>query len=103
MKALVLGAAALAAMILATSTASALLIDNAPAPDGPVQFTYHFPYVTSYTHVEPRYAFDDDPLTAFRHVPYIMPIRVRPISERRSMVVPRMSFLPEMYKSTEAF
>lgn len=103
MNAQVLGLAAAAAIVVSTSTASALLIDNTPAPDGPVRFTYHFPYVTSFTHVEPRYAFDDDPLTAIRHVPYIMPIRVRPISERRSMVVPRMSFVQEMYKSTEAF
>jgi len=67
----------------------------------PVEFTHFYPYQTSYTQVDERYAFDDDPLTAFVHEPYTMQIEVVRVTVRRSMVRPRTQFVDEMYRSAD--
>lgn len=63
--------------------------------------TVFYPYPTSYRQVSKRYAFDDDPLSAFSQQPYEWIIELKHVSVRRSMAIPRTSFVPEMYKSTE--
>ena len=95
-----LSALFLAATFLAVpSDAHALLFENGIA--GEDELIYHFPYPTTYTYVDQRYAFDDDPLNAFVHEPFFMPVVVKRTSVRRGMVMPRMSFVQEMYKSTD--
>jgi len=98
-----LAIAGLAATLLVSSPADALLVEKANATDAPSRFTYFYPYRTSYTDVSDNYAFDDDPLRALVHQPYTLPISIKRVTERRSMVAPRVSFVQEMYKSTEVF
>lgn len=95
-----IGAAALAvAGSLVTSEASALLLEN--SAEGGDELVYFYPYPTSFRYVDPGYAFDDDPLTAFVHQPYAMPIVVRHVPVRRVLVQPRTSFVQQMTRSTE--
>ncbi len=89
------------AVLLAASTASALLIEKAAEDPGDAQFTHFFPYPTTYDFVDERYAFDDDPLTAFLNEPYIMPIVVTRVQVRRSLVQPRVSFVDKMTQSVD--
>jgi hypothetical protein len=51
--------------------------------------------------VDESYAFDDDPLTAFVTMPYFMPIVVERVVVRQTMVMPRTTFVEEMYDSTD--
>ncbi|MCA9623960.1 MAG: hypothetical protein KC731_33285 [Myxococcales bacterium] len=103
------------ALFLATNEASALLVDfvgpmdvAATAEAGPgdgstarkVEMTFHYPYPTTVTYVDPGYAFDDDPLTAFPSPPFEVPVRVRRVTVRRVMIAPRTSFVSEMFEST---
>lgn len=95
-----IGVAALAvAGSLVTSEASALLLEN--SAEGGDELVYFYPYPTSFRYVDPGYAFDDDPLTAFVHQPYAMPIVVRHVPVRRVLVQPRTSFVQQMTRSTE--
>lgn len=89
-----------AAMVasLTTADASALLLENSAAEEDLVFF---YPYPTSFRDVDPGYAFDDDPLTAFVQEPYVMPIVVRHVPVRRVLVQPRTTFVYEMYRSTD--
>ncbi len=98
-----MGLACMAAcmVMLWADTASALLFEKIIEPDPVVQFTYFFPYRTTYDFVDDRYAFDDDPLTAFLHEPYIMPIVVNRVQVRRSLVQPRVSFVDKMTQSVD--
>ena len=96
-----LAAAAWLAVSSATTPAAALLIEKAPAATS-TKLTHFHPYRTSYRFVDPRYAFDDDPLTAFVHEPYFMPVVTRRVDVRRSMVVLRSSFVSEMFRSTNS-
>ena len=106
-RALWLGLAVAGAVITHSGDADALLIDKAPFQEselqegGGVEFTYHYPYPTSLTYVDPGYAFDDDPLMAFPHIPYSMPVIIKRMAVRRAMVMPRTSFVQEMYDSAD--
>lgn len=99
-------AVALGAWTLA-GDASALLLEQAPidgteAVDGSdVEMTYHYPYPTTLTYVDPGYAFDDDLLQAFAPEPYQMPVIVERRAIRSAMVSPRTSFVEEMYDSAD--
>ena len=84
---------------LVTVDASALLLEN--AAEGGDDLVFFYPYPTTFRYVDPGYAFDDDPLTAFVHEPYAMPIVVRHVPVRRVLVAPRTSFVHEMARSTE--
>lgn len=105
--ALWLGLAVAGAMITHSHDASGLLIDKTPFQEGEfqeesaVEFTYHYPYPTSLTYVDPGYAFDDDPLMAFPHIPYSMPVLIKRMAVRRAMVMPRSSFVQEMCDSAD--
>jgi hypothetical protein len=88
-------------VLLATADASALLIEKVDDEEG-LDLTYYYPYPSSYTAVDERYAFDDDPLKAFVHEPYFMPVVVRRREVRRSMVEPRKTFVHEMVRSTDS-
>lgn len=83
--------------------AGALQLDpNAPRRGGAaVRMSYYYPYPTTFTYVDRRYAFDDDPLRAFAHLPYVMPIAVKHAPRRRAMVRPRTDFVAEMFESAE--
>ena len=87
--------------LLSTSTASALLLEKMDPDDGLMLFTHHYPYPTSFLQVDERYSFDDDPLSAFLVMPYFMPIVVEHVVVRQSMVMPRTTFVEEMYESTD--
>jgi len=91
------------AVLTQAGEAEALLLDKAVsmADEEPVAFTYHYPYPTSLTYVDPGYAFDDDPLMAFPNVPYTMPVIIKRVAVRRAMVTPRTSFVQQMYDSTD--
>jgi hypothetical protein len=92
-------AAAIAALMLWSANASALLLEQPGAErEG---FEYFYPYPTSYEFIDDAYAFDDDPLAAFVLEPLVMPIVVQPPSVLRTMVQPRTSFVHEMYTSAE--
>ncbi len=78
----------------------ALHADEASSPSDDIR--YYYPFRTSYRQVDERYAFDDDPLSAFSNEPYEWHIELRRTEVRRGMVNPRTSFVPEMFKSTEA-
>ena len=95
-----LAAMAVVSVCLWAPDASALLLENS-AEGGGDELVYFYPYPTSYREIDPGYAFDDDPLTAFVHEPYVMPITVRHTPVRRLLVQPRMSFVSEMYRSTD--
>ena len=84
-----------------SATASALLVQKSDSGGAAIEYRVYYPYPTTYTYVDERYVFDDDPLTAFTSEPYIMPIEVVRVSERRTMVQPRLSFVHEMYKSLD--
>lgn len=89
---------------LASSEASALLIEKQEQewPDDPLDLTYFYPYPTTYRGADRGFAFEDDPLTAIVPEPATMQIIIRRVTVRRSMVLPRTNFVPEMYRSTEA-
>ncbi len=95
------GIIAAGVVLLASAEASALLLDKAGSGDA-FELTYFYPYPTSYTYVDDDYAFDDDPLNAFIHEPYFMPVVLQHVTVRRGMVRPRATFVEEMYRSTEA-
>ena len=98
-----LGGLLVGALMTFSTEASALLFE-ATIEEDPTQFaiTYFYPYASTYTQVDEPYAFDDDPLEAFIHEPFIMKIEVNRMSVRRSMVRPRASFVELMYESTDA-
>lgn len=102
-RAIGLGLSALVAgaLLLSSSTASALLLEKMDPDDGLMVFTHHYPYPTSFSQIDERYAFDDDPLSAFIEMPYFMPIVVERVVVRQSMVMPRTTFVEEMYESTD--
>ena len=90
-------------VLLPAERASAWLLEQA-APAGPdsVQLTHFYPYASSYTQIDEGFAFDDDPLRGLPNAPYIMPIVVQPPPDRQALVLPRMTFVEEMCRSTEA-
>ncbi|MBW2456384.1 MAG: hypothetical protein JRI68_17825 [Deltaproteobacteria bacterium] len=88
-------------VLLMSADASALLLEKAGSGDL-FEFTYFYPYPTSYTYVDDSYAFDDDPINAFVNEPYFMPVVLQHVTVRRAMVRPRATFVEEMYRSTEA-
>lgn len=90
-----------AATLLLSADASALLVQKSDEGGPEAEYRVFYPYPSAYTYVDERYVFDDDPLTAFTNDPYVMPIEVVRVSERRTMVQPRMSFVHEMYKSLD--
>ncbi len=95
----------LAALVVCAATsvsprASALLTDKARGDD-PMAYTVSYPYPTSYTYVDEGYAFEDDPLSAFQHEPFIMPIKVKKNNARPVLIAPRMSFVKEMFQSAD--
>lgn len=47
------------------------------------------------------YTFDDDPLSAGGFGPMDATIRVRPRAARSTLIRPRVSFMPELFKSVE--
>ncbi len=96
----VLGTMVAAGLLLSPSTASALLLEKMDPDDGLMVFTHHYPYPTSFSQIDERYAFDDDPLKALVHIPYFMPFVIDRVVVRRSMIMPRTSFVQEMYNST---
>jgi hypothetical protein len=97
-RALLVALAFIAGSLIAGDASALLLENNAENGDDLVFF---YPYPTSFRYIDPGYAFDDDPLTAFVHEPYAMPIVVRHAPVRRVLVQPRTSFVHEMYRSTE--
>ncbi len=89
---------------LVATPASALLIDveiEFEDTSHSDDLVYFYPYRTSYRQVDRRYAFDDDPLSAFTEEPLHWHVEVQHNSVRRGMSQPRTSFVPEMFKSTE--
>jgi hypothetical protein len=100
----VLSVLAGAVVLLATAEAWALLIEKSDPgwPDDPLELTYFYPYPTTYRGADRGFAFEDDPLTAIVPEPATMKIIIRRTTVRRTMVLPRMNFVQEMYRSTEA-
>ncbi len=96
-KAVVAAAVAMAAWLTAPS-ASALLLEKM---DEPV-YTIFYPYPTSFTGVDPGYAFDDDPLSAILLEPYSMPLELYQVPSQQSLVEPRTTFVQEMVQSGDA-
>jgi hypothetical protein len=106
-----LGLTFVGASCLLSAHAHALLLDNSMAAgdtpgsseldSGDFEFTYHFPYRTTLSFVDPGYAFDDDPLEALPNRPYRMPVIVKRLAIRRALVAPRTSFVQEMYDSAD--
>jgi len=94
---------ATAATLLLGADARALQLDpGAPRRGGAAaRMSYFYPYPTAFTYVDRRYAFDDDPLTAFTRLPYVMRLQVQHRPMRRAMVQPRTNFVLEMFKSAE--
>lgn len=96
--------ATFACAVLAAPDASALLLDmemDIEEASHSDDLVYFFPYRTSYRQVDRRYAFDDDPLSAFAHEPYEWNIKLYRTAVRRPMSGPRTSFVREMSRSTE--
>jgi hypothetical protein len=93
-----------AMMLLGSEPSWALLIDKSSSdwPNDPLELRYFYPYPTTYRGVDEGFAFDDDPLKAAVDQPYTMPVKVRRVTVRHSMVLPRRNFVKEMFRSAES-
>jgi len=95
MSRLALSAATLIALTIPSMGAYAAETEPTGMVDD-VELTYFYPFTTSYRQVDPGYAFDADPLTAYVEEPYLMPLVVQHVPVRRSLVKPRISFVEEV-------